>query len=100
MTDLLAPIKTRIRCGSAENGPLSEAFPVPTPARPGSGSKGLPRCGDISAPCRGTPWTGRLSAEYFAAVKTHGARRFGNPHSACYHRPMIVGRVLGWLIIL
>src|SRR5215470_6729398 len=49
------------------------AVPVPTPARPGSGSKGCRASGGLSAPCRGTPWMRQLSAECGPAVKAPSA---------------------------
>jgi len=56
-----------------EEGGFCRGVPVPTPARPGSGSKGCrapsSRAGGVSAPCRGTPWTRRLSANYPRCVK-------------------------------
>ena len=50
------------------------SVPVPTPARPGSGSKGyrapiFARASGVSAPCRGTPWKQQLSAKCPPAVK-------------------------------
>src|SRR5215472_12176955 len=64
---------TKIRGIRGEEVGFRRGVPVPTPARPGSGSKGCRASGGLSAPCRGTPWMRRLSAECGPAVKAPSA---------------------------
>src|SRR5258707_15236044 len=78
----VAPVERRPGSICEEEVGFCRGVPVPTPVRPGSGSKGLPRpdraqlstdqASGVSAPCRGTPWKG----DYLQSARRPSRLRF------------------------